>query len=190
LAGRKCDRGGASTQEDPIGVAGGINLYQFNGNNPASYVDPFGLCPQWLTGRPCSGGVDLAAGFVPGLSTGIDVATAVSGENPLTGEQVGLSGRAIALVGVLSPASGGQVRGLITGAKHALSEGLLRVTSGFSDKALRDTYSGAIDQINRHKEILAKASPEQVNSITKDIVKHEKRLQAAVEEMQRRGLEP
>jgi uncharacterized protein RhaS with RHS repeats len=43
LAGRKCDRGGASTQEDPIGVAGGINLYQFNGNNPAMFTDPFGL---------------------------------------------------------------------------------------------------------------------------------------------------
>jgi RHS repeat-associated protein len=36
---------GRWTQEDPIGVAGGINLYQFNGNNPASYTDPFGLCP-------------------------------------------------------------------------------------------------------------------------------------------------
>jgi RHS repeat-associated protein len=34
---------GRWTQEDPIGVAGGINLYQFNGNNPAAYTDPFGL---------------------------------------------------------------------------------------------------------------------------------------------------
>lgn len=30
-------------QEDPMGVAGGLNLYQFNGNNPVSYTDPFGL---------------------------------------------------------------------------------------------------------------------------------------------------
>jgi len=27
-------------------VAGGLNLYQFNGNNPAAYSDPFGLCPD------------------------------------------------------------------------------------------------------------------------------------------------
>ena len=40
---------GRWTQEDPIGLAGGLNLYQFNGNNPVSYTDPFGLCPQ----RPC-----------------------------------------------------------------------------------------------------------------------------------------
>jgi RHS repeat-associated protein len=34
---------GRWTQEDPIGVAGGLNLYQFNGNNPVMYTDPFGL---------------------------------------------------------------------------------------------------------------------------------------------------
>lgn len=33
-------------QEDPIGIAGGINLYQFNGNNPVAFTDPFGLCPK------------------------------------------------------------------------------------------------------------------------------------------------
>ncbi len=37
---------GRWTQEDPIGVAGGLNLYQFNGNNPVSNTDPFGLCPN------------------------------------------------------------------------------------------------------------------------------------------------
>jgi len=79
---------------------------------------------------------------------------------------------------------------LIAGAKHLLSDGLLRVTSEFSDKALRATYRGAIKEINRHKEILKNASPEQVNSIMEDFTKHEKRLQAAIEEMQRRGINP
>src|ERR1041384_6309648 len=36
---------GRWTQEDPIGIAGGLNLYQYAGNNPAVYTDPFGLCP-------------------------------------------------------------------------------------------------------------------------------------------------
>jgi RHS repeat-associated protein len=38
-------RTGRWLQEDPIGVAGGLNLYQFNGNNPINFSDPFGLCP-------------------------------------------------------------------------------------------------------------------------------------------------
>ena len=38
---------GQWTQEDPAGIAGGLNLTQFNGNNPVAYSDPFGLkaCP-------------------------------------------------------------------------------------------------------------------------------------------------
>ncbi|MGH2608426.1 MAG: RHS repeat-associated core domain-containing protein, partial [Tepidiformaceae bacterium] len=34
---------GRWTQEDPIGIAGGVNLYQYVGNNPARLTDPFGL---------------------------------------------------------------------------------------------------------------------------------------------------
>jgi hypothetical protein len=32
-------------QEDPIGLSGGANLYQYNGNDPNSFSDLFGLCP-------------------------------------------------------------------------------------------------------------------------------------------------
>ena len=34
---------GCLTQEDPIGYAGGSNLYADVGNNPVSHTDPFGL---------------------------------------------------------------------------------------------------------------------------------------------------
>ncbi|MGH7625431.1 MAG: RHS repeat-associated core domain-containing protein, partial [Gemmatimonadaceae bacterium] len=32
------------TQEDPIGLAGGLNVYRFNGGDPVNFSDPFGLC--------------------------------------------------------------------------------------------------------------------------------------------------
>lgn len=34
---------GRFTQEDPVGFAGGINLYAYAGNDPVTYSDPFGL---------------------------------------------------------------------------------------------------------------------------------------------------
>jgi RHS repeat-associated protein len=40
---------GRFTQEDPIGLAGGLNLYGFANGDPVNFSDPFGLCP------PCAG---------------------------------------------------------------------------------------------------------------------------------------
>lgn len=37
---------GRFTQEDPIGLAGGLNLYGFANADPVTYSDPFGLCPK------------------------------------------------------------------------------------------------------------------------------------------------
>jgi len=34
---------GRFINEDPIGVAGGVNLYQYAGNSPSTFTDPFGL---------------------------------------------------------------------------------------------------------------------------------------------------
>lgn len=35
---------GRFTQEDPLGLAGGLNLYGFAGGDPVNFSDPFGLC--------------------------------------------------------------------------------------------------------------------------------------------------
>jgi RHS repeat-associated protein len=37
---------GRFTQEDPIGLAGGLNLYGYAGGDPVNFSDPFGLCPD------------------------------------------------------------------------------------------------------------------------------------------------
>ena len=39
-------RTGRFTQEDPIGLAGGLNLYGFAGGDPVNFGDPFGLCEE------------------------------------------------------------------------------------------------------------------------------------------------
>ena len=39
---------GRFTQEDPIGLAGGLNLYGYAGGDPVNFSDPFGLRPDTL----------------------------------------------------------------------------------------------------------------------------------------------
>ena len=56
---------GRFTQEDPIGLAGGVNLYGFGGGDPVNHADPFGLCdpmPWCLLALASAGGGAVAAG--------------------------------------------------------------------------------------------------------------------------------
>jgi len=53
---------GQFTQQDPIGIAGGLNLYGFAGGDPVNFSDPFGLCPEGkrLEDGTCPGGLSVA----------------------------------------------------------------------------------------------------------------------------------
>jgi RHS repeat-associated protein len=42
---------GIFTQIDPIGIAGGLNLYGYANGDPVNFSDPYGLCAR--PGRPC-----------------------------------------------------------------------------------------------------------------------------------------
>jgi RHS repeat-associated protein len=90
---------GRFTQEDPIGLAGGINVYGFAAGDPVAYSDPYGLCPWWMgTGAICEvwdayqehgirGVADLGVSASP-LSDVNDGITTVMGRNLITGERV------------------------------------------------------------------------------------------------------
>ena len=51
---------GRFTQGDPIGLAGGMNLYGFAVSDPVNHGDPFGLCPK----RPCPDDVEQMQAMV------------------------------------------------------------------------------------------------------------------------------
>jgi hypothetical protein len=70
---------------DPIGLAGGLNVYGFAGRDPINFSDPFGLCFPWpqcafavaragaaggtLVGAGV-GALGLGAGAIPGAAVG------------------------------------------------------------------------------------------------------------------------
>ncbi|HEY0928371.1 MAG TPA: RHS repeat-associated core domain-containing protein [Gemmatimonas sp.] len=110
---------GRFTQEDPIGLAGGLNLYGFAGSNPANFSDPFGLCPFFLTGKPCSAGLAIGFGFVPIAGDAYDIISAFVGKDLLTGESIGIGGAAATLVGTI--AGSGKLAREVTGVASTYS---------------------------------------------------------------------
>jgi len=101
---------GRWTAKDPIGLGGSANLYSYVGSDPLTYVDPLGTDP--IPVGELRDAADLTAGFVPGLSTGLDAVVAATGYNPITGACVGTSERLLASAGFVIPGvSGGQLRG-------------------------------------------------------------------------------
>ncbi len=66
---------GRFTQEDPIGLAGGLNVYGFAEGNPVTYSDPYGLCPgipgtDWWDISDCPPGYFTAIGAAGGGGAG------------------------------------------------------------------------------------------------------------------------
>lgn len=101
---------GRFTQEDPIGLAGGMNAYGYAEGDPVSYSDPFGLCGK-KDEEPCPN-PDFAAVFTrlshmaPAMETSITGAAAVT------------LAPAAAVIGADAAGSAGTARLAINGAER------------------------------------------------------------------------
>ena len=105
-----------------------MNLYGFAGGDPLNYTDPFGLCPEFLTGRPCSNAVAIGVGFIPVIGDAYDVVSAVVGKDLLTGEHIDDIGVGVTLVGTLF-GSGKAAREGVEASRRFLARGPGRLTN-------------------------------------------------------------
>jgi RHS repeat-associated protein len=102
---------GRFTQEDPIGLAGGLNAYGYANGDPINYSDPFGLkpCPPDNDCGPGEWGPIVGAGC-PAISDACNAAPLIpkSGKEALvkTGVVVGAAALGVAGAAVLDAAGG------------------------------------------------------------------------------------
>jgi RHS repeat-associated protein len=99
-------KSGTFTQEDPIGLAGGLNLYGYASGDPVNYSDPFGLwpCPELCAVPRLINAVQNGAAWLGGFDTreffralgefGRVMAPLAAGAGGLAGSQAAASGEA------------------------------------------------------------------------------------------------
>ncbi|MBC8441923.1 MAG: RHS repeat protein, partial [Deltaproteobacteria bacterium] len=95
---------GRFISEDPIGIAGGLNLYGYVYNDAVNFVDPLGLTPAGVVVGAIAGGV---SGAIAGIQSGNYVSGIAGG---ITGALVG------AAFGAVLPQYSGVVGGMVGGA--------------------------------------------------------------------------
>jgi uncharacterized protein RhaS with RHS repeats len=95
---------GLYTQQDPIGIAGGLNLYGYANGDPVNYSDPFGLSAECCRDLFAAG-----ASLLPVVGDGNDVVALFTGHDMLGGEDLDGMGRTTAALGLVV-GSGSSIR--------------------------------------------------------------------------------
>jgi hypothetical protein len=173
---------GSYTQEDPIGFAGGVNLYAYAGSNPVSYSDPYGLCPQGLSalaGFLCSAieatttAIGSLGGFAIGGGGGALLTIATGGVNLPAVPAEAYAGAAAGAAGGL--AVGQRITNTLFMADAGRGRGDNRVPNSQVDRIARENNLNAPGQRQLHDRITGRGlTPEEIADEAADVATHKK----------------
>lgn len=98
---------GRFTQEDPIGLSGGMNLYGFGNGDAINYSDPSGLCPWCVVGAVVGavGGAAIYHFTTPADQRTLGGYLAWAGGGAVVGGSLGLAATALAPAAAAAPAA-------------------------------------------------------------------------------------
>jgi RHS repeat-associated protein len=143
-------RTGQFTQPDPIGIAGGLNVYGFAAGDPVSYSDPYGLNPCLLYPKACDIVAGAAIGAVMGAAT--QALSNVATNRPVSEGM----GRAALTGGV----AGGALGGVATVARSLRGAGLADDVARAGATAA--TRINTLDDVVRNPGLLEGRAPGQI----------------------------
>jgi hypothetical protein len=146
---------GTFLTQDPLGLAGGVNLYAYAGNNPVAFRDPFGLNPCLIAPQLCMAVATVAV--VAATETGARAYSNYSSGRPIL---LGLASAALrgirdGMASVIAGEGIGAAVGRLAGAASSLADDAVivrggqgpvpnpgEVVSGASGKTLEEAASG------------------------------------------------
>jgi len=120
---------------DPLGLGGGLNLYEYCGGDPLTYIDPLGLS---FWGRVGNGLVGAGAGALTGAGTGAAVGAGIGFFAAGVGAAPGAGAGATA--GAAAGALSGFIGGFLSGPDYSFTQS---ATSGAVNGALAGATGGA-----------------------------------------------